>query len=186
MFGRLSSHRKLALSFILMLSLPLTAMAAKSTSTPNIVLVVMDNFGYGEIGVYGGGVLRGAPTPNIDSIAAEGFQLTNFNVEAECTPSRAALMTGRYGIRTRQQPKGPPRGIWYGLTQWEITLAEMLSDTGYATGMFGKWHLGELQGAIQQIKDLMNGMVFPIPQTKRFGLTATVFRVMRGWNLPAS
>ena len=55
MFGRLSSHRKLALSFILMLSLPLTAMAAKSTSTPNIVLVVMDNFGYGEIGVYGGG-----------------------------------------------------------------------------------------------------------------------------------
>ena len=51
MFGRLSSHRKLALSFILMLSLPLTAMAAKSTSTPNIVLVVMDHFGYGEIGV---------------------------------------------------------------------------------------------------------------------------------------
>ena len=146
MFGRLSSHRKLALSFILMLSLPLTAMAAKSTSTPNIVLVVMDNFGYGEIGVYGGGVLRGAPTPNIDSIAAEGFQLTNFNVEAECTPSRAALMTGRYGIRTRQQPKGPPRGIWYGLTQWEITLAEMLSDTGYATGMFGKWHLGDAAG----------------------------------------
>jgi arylsulfatase len=146
MFGRLSSHRKLALSFILMLSLPLTAMAAKSTSTPNIVLVVMDNFGYGEIGVYGGGVLRGAPTPNIDSIAAEGFQLTNFNVEAECTPSRAALMTGRYGIRTRQQPKGPPRGIWYGLTQWEITLAEMLSDTGYATGIFGKWHLGDAAG----------------------------------------
>ena len=148
MFGRLSSHRKLALSFILMLSLPLTAMAAKSTSTPNIVLVVMDNFGYGEIGVYGGGVLRGAPTPNIDSIAAEGFQLTNFNVEAECTPSRAALMTGRYGIRTRQQPKGPPRGIWYGLTQWEITLAEMLSDTGYATGMFGKWHLGDAAGSL--------------------------------------
>lgn len=146
MFGRLSSHRNIVLSLMLILSLPLTAVAAKSTSTPNIVLVVMDNFGYGEIGVYGGGVLRGAPTPNIDSIAAEGFQLTNFNVEAECTPSRAALMTGRYGIRTRQQPKGPPRGIWYGLTQWEITLAEMLSDTGYATGMFGKWHLGDAAG----------------------------------------
>ena len=62
MFGRLSSHRKLALSFILMLSLPLTAMAAKSTSTPNIVLVVMDNFGYGEIGVYGG--LKSAMLPH--------------------------------------------------------------------------------------------------------------------------
>ena len=91
---------------------------------PNIVLVLMDNFGYGEIGVYGGGVLRGAPTPNIDSIAYEGFQLTNYNVEAECTPSRSALMTGRYGIRTRQRPDGPPRGVWYGITKWEVTLAE--------------------------------------------------------------
>ena len=62
-------------------------------------------------GVYGGGVLRGAATPNIDSIAAEGIQLTNFNVEAECTPSRAALMTGRYGIRTRQTPGGTPYGM---------------------------------------------------------------------------
>jgi arylsulfatase A-like enzyme len=113
---------------------------------PNIVLVLMDNFGYGEIGVYGGGVLRGAPTPRIDSLAEEGFQLTNYNVEAECTPSRAALMTGRYGIRTRQRPEGPPRGIWWGITKWEITLAEMLSDSGYATGMFGKWHLGDTEG----------------------------------------
>ena len=113
---------------------------------PNIVLVLMDNFGYGEIGVYGGGVLRGAPTPNIDSIAHEGFQLTNYNVEAECTPSRSALMTGRYGIRTRQRPDGPPRGVWYGITKWEVTLAEMLSDHGYTTGIFGKWHLGDTEG----------------------------------------
>ena len=80
---------------------------------PNIVLVLMDNFGYGEIGVYGGGELRGAPTPNIDSIASDGFQLTNYNVEAECRPSRSALMTGRYGIRTRQRLEGPTRGVWY-------------------------------------------------------------------------
>ena len=108
MLRYLKSQRNIAFLLMLILSFPLTAIAANSTSTPNIVLVVMDNFGYGEIGVYGGGVVRGAPTPNIDSIGVEGFQLTNFNVEAECTPSRSALMTGRYGIRTRQQPRGAP------------------------------------------------------------------------------
>ena len=106
----------------------------------------MDNFGYGEIGVYGGGALRGAPTPNVDSLATDGFQLTNFNVEAECTPTRSGLMTGRYGIRTRIKPEGGFRDIWYGLTSWEITLAELLSTAGYATGMFGKWHLGDAAG----------------------------------------
>ncbi len=135
----------LLLSFVFVLASPALA-AAGTESKPNIVLVLMDNFGYGEIGVYGGGVLRGAATPRIDSIADEGFQLTNFNVEAECTPSRSALMTGRYGIRTRQRQDGPPRGVWYGITKWEVTLAEMLSDSGYATGMFGKWHLGDTQG----------------------------------------
>ena len=137
-----------ALLVILFALGPLFQAAHGQDIKPNIVLVLMDNFGYGEIGVYGGGVLRGAATPNIDGIAAEGFQLTNYNVEAECTPSRAALMTGRYGIRTRQRPDGPPRGIWYGITQWEITLAEMLSGSGYATGIFGKWHLGDSDGRL--------------------------------------
>ena len=105
---------------------------------PNIVLLLMDNFGYGEVGVYGGGVLRGVATPNIDSLASEGFRFTNFNVEAECTPSRASMMTGRYGIRTRLQEDGPPRDIWCGITKYEYTLAEMLSDSGITTGIFGK------------------------------------------------
>jgi len=131
---------------VLTFSVPQFVAASGIDDRPNIVLVLMDNFGYGEIGVYGGGVTRGAPTPRIDSIAAEGFQLTNYNVEAECTPSRAALMTGRYGARTRLRPEGPPRSLWYGISKWEITLAEMLSDSGYTTGIFGKWHLGDTEG----------------------------------------
>jgi len=138
--------RNLTLLLVLIISIPQALAGPKNESKPNIVLVLMDNFGYGEIGVYGGGVTRGAPTPNIDSIAAEGLQLTNFNVEAECSPSRSSLMTGRYGIRTRQRPEGPPRGIWEGIMPWEITIAEMLTDEGYTTGMFGKWHLGDAEG----------------------------------------
>ncbi len=116
--------------------------ASENPSKPNIVLVLMDNFGYGEVGVYGGGVLRGAATPEIDSLAHEGARFTNYNVEAECVPSRAALMTGRYGIRTRLRKDGPPRDIWYGITKYEYTLAEMLSDSGYATGIFGGLDVG--------------------------------------------
>jgi arylsulfatase A-like enzyme len=133
------------LSILLVLALSSLA-APGSEDKPNIVLVLMDNFGYGELGVYGGGAIRGAPTPRIDRLADEGTRFTNYNVEAECTPSRAALMTGRYGIRTRLRKDGPPRDIWYGITRYEYTLAEMLSDSGYATGIFGKWHLGDTEG----------------------------------------
>ncbi len=112
---------------------------------PNIILINMDNFGYGELGVYGGGITRGAATPRIDQLANEGLRLTNFNVEAQCTPSRAALMTGRYAKRS-----GNASVPWltpeYGLTQWEVTMAELLSGAGYATGIFGKWHLGHTPG----------------------------------------
>jgi len=112
---------------------------------PNIVLIFMDNFGYGELGCYGGGITRGAPTPQIDELARQGTRFTNFNVEVQCTPSRAALMTGRYAIRSGCGSVPITTGM-YGLTQWEVTMAEMLSDAGYATGMFGKWHLGHTKG----------------------------------------
>src|SRR5271167_1841809 len=111
------------------------------TKKPNIVFILVDNLGYGELGVYGGGILRGAPTPRIDKFASEGTRLLNFNVEAQCTPSRSALMTGRFSIRSGTYAV-PVGGEADGLTQWEITIAELLSAQGYATGMWGKWHLG--------------------------------------------
>ncbi len=108
---------------------------------PNILFILADNIGYGDIGVYGGGDLRGAPTPRIDQLAAEGLRLTQFLVEPGCTPARAALMTGRYSIRSGLSliaVEGTP----ISLPAREITMAEMLRDAGYATAIFGKWHLG--------------------------------------------
>jgi arylsulfatase A-like enzyme len=112
-----------------------------SDKQPNIVCFYWDNLGWGEVGCYGGGVLRGAPTPRIDGLAAEGMKLLNFNVEAQCTPSRSALLTGRHALRSGTQTVSLTGGA-DGLTRWEKTIAQQLSDAGYATGMWGKWHLG--------------------------------------------
>ncbi len=118
---------------------------AVAQDNPNIVLVFMDNFGWGEPGFNGGGIIRGAATPRLDNLASEGLRLTNFNVEVQCTPSRSAIMTGRYAIRSGNGTVPLGEGV-YGLVQWEVTMAEMLSKVGYATGMYGKWHLGRTNG----------------------------------------
>ncbi|NMK47588.1 arylsulfatase [Achromobacter sp. Bel] len=112
---------------------------------PNIVLIVADNLGWGELGCYGGGALRGAPTPHIDRLAAEGLLLQNFNVESDCVPTRSALMSGRHPIRTGCLQSVPP-GLPQGLARDEITLAQQLSGQGYATAHYGKWHLGDVPG----------------------------------------
>jgi arylsulfatase A-like enzyme len=114
---------------------------------PNIVFILTDNLGYGEVGAYGGGITRGAPTPSIDSLAREGMHLLNMNMETQCTPSRSSLMTGRFSIRsgTYAVPFG---GVPEGLTQWEVTIAKSLSEAGYATALYGKWHLGSHDGRL--------------------------------------
>lgn len=79
---------------------------ASPAEKPNIVVVFMDNFGWGELGCYGGGILRGAPTPRIDKLPGEGTRLLNFNTEASCTPSRPALITGvNFAIKLNQNKK---------------------------------------------------------------------------------
>jgi arylsulfatase A-like enzyme len=115
---------------------------------PNVVILLSDNLGYGDLGVYGGGIIRAAPTPRIDRLASEGMRFANFNVEPTCTPSRSALLTGRYALRSGTTIATPVPGIPQGLAPWEVTLAELLGAAGYDTAMFGKWHLGASEGRL--------------------------------------
>jgi len=108
---------------------------------PNIVFMMADNLGYGDLGAYGGGEIRGMPTPRIDQLAREGLRFTQFLVEPGCTPSRAATQTARYSIRSGLSLvvlRGTPNT----LQDEEVTMAEVLGDVGYSTAYLGKWHLG--------------------------------------------
>lgn len=177
-----------AMVFAVLSLLYVNAAAQASREKPSIVFILVDNLGYGELGVYGGGVLRGAPTPRIDQLAAEGLRLTNFNVEAQCTPTRSALMTGRFSYRsgTYAVPMG---GQADGLTQWEITMPQVLSRQGYATGMWGKWHLGSEEGRLPHRRGFDEWFGIPrtydeamwSAQTESGGLTPAVGS-KQGWD----
>jgi arylsulfatase A-like enzyme len=123
----------------------LTASGSVAAEQPNVVILFADDLGYGDLGCYGHPTIR---TPNLDKMAAEGMKFTNFYAAAEvCTPSRAALLTGRLPPRTGLCSN--TRRVLFpdsagGLQQSEITLAEVLKAKGYATACIGKWHLGHL------------------------------------------
>jgi len=116
--------------------------SSKGTDRPNIILIMADDLGYGDIGCYGSKIIS---TPNIDALAEGGMKFTDYHSNCPvCSPTRAALLTGRYqqraGIEGVIYAKGPTRQT--GLTLEEITFAEVLKTRSYAMGIFGKWHLG--------------------------------------------
>jgi len=130
---------------ILIFCVLFTSVRAQTQEKPNVIYFLVDNLGMGEIGCYDGGITRGAQTPNIDKLAEEGIQLWNFAPETQCTPSRSALMTGRYSIRSGNHTVALA-GDGGGIVTWEKTMAEVFSDNGYATSCVGKWHIGASDG----------------------------------------
>jgi arylsulfatase A-like enzyme len=134
-------------AFLLVLCVVFSGPALAQVSKPNIILILSDDFGYGDAGVYGGGPNRGMPTPNLDRMANEGMTFFTFYAQPSCTPGRAAVQTGRIPNRSgmttvtfQGQPGGLPAAEW--------TLASVLKQGGYQTFFTGKWHLGESDYAL--------------------------------------
>lgn len=142
-------RRRLAAAAALLLTLALGGtIRGQSPSRPNIVVIFADDLGYGDLGSFGAPNVR---TPRLDAMAAEGQKWTHFYVQPVCSPSRAALLTGRLPIRNGMfgSPGGTAPKVFRdnaaeGLPAAEVTVAEVLKSTGYRTGMVGKWHLGQL------------------------------------------
>lgn len=126
----------------------LAALEERFGRKPNILIFLVDDMGWGDPGVYGGGIAVGAPTPEIDRLAREGLMLTSTYAQPTCTPTRAAILTGRIPTRsglTRPTLSGenPTTNPW----DVEVTTADLLSVAGYRTALSGKWHLGEGEGS---------------------------------------
>jgi arylsulfatase len=119
-----------------------TANAAEPVKKPNIILILSDDFGYGDSGPYGGGPGRGMPTPSLDRLADEGMTFFSFYAQPSCTPGRAAVQTGRIPNRSGMTTVAF-QGQGGGLPAAEWTLASVLKTAGYQTFFTGKWHLGE-------------------------------------------
>jgi arylsulfatase A-like enzyme len=117
--------------------LPGSAVSVSRSDKPNVVLIMTDDQGYGDVACHGNPIVQ---TPNIERLYGETVRLTNFHVDPTCSPTRSALMTGRYSCRT---------GVWHTimgrslLRRDEVTMADVFAASGYRTGIFGKWHLGD-------------------------------------------
>ncbi len=124
-------------SLALYSTLGLTGCAGKSRRKPNVVLVMTDDHGFGDIGAHGN---RTVKTPTLDALHAQSVRLTNFHTDPCCSPTRASLLTGQYSARS---------GVWHTiggrslLARDRTTMADLFQSAGYRTGIFGKWHLGE-------------------------------------------
>jgi len=143
-FGRLPLAIVAATASLLGVS---SALAQAPVQKPNIILILSDDFGYGDMGAYGGGAGRGMSTPNLDRMAAEGITFFHNYGQPSCTPGRAAVQTGRIPNRSGMTTVAF-QGQGGGLPAAEWTLASVLKTAGYATFFTGKWHLGEAEYAL--------------------------------------
>ena len=135
---------------------------------PNIVYILLDDVGFGEIGMDELSVIRGYKTPNMSTLAKEGLSLQRMYSEPSCTPTRVAMMTGRYPTRTGlTEAKTTLSGE--GLSAEEVTLAEVLRDAGYNTSHIAKWHMGEIEQAYASNQGFMHAE-FPIHQQAQLAL----------------
>lgn len=182
--------RRIRLGLALIFLPLLFALPTLAASKPNIVIIFADDLGYGDLGCYGSPVIR---TPRLDRMAAEGLRFTDFYSAAEvCTPSRAALLTGRYPIRSGMC--GNRRVLFPnskgGLPPGEITIAEALKGAGYATAHVGKWHLGIHEGSrpLNQGFDRSFGLPYSNDMDARAGLprgsSGSPNPPHDGWNVP--
>jgi arylsulfatase A-like enzyme len=170
--------------------------AAQVQERPNIVIILADDLGYGDLSAFGHPTIK---TPRIDAMAADGQKWTSFYVQPVCSPSRAALLTGRlpvrsgmFGTPTGTAPKVLRDNAVQGLPADEITIAEMLKTRGYATGVVGKWHLGHLPPFLPMAQgfDFWFGLPFShdmkmtVPRDRGYQTTAYYEPKPQYWDVP--